>query len=210
MVFLPVSHSNTSWLSWRLFDPWGRQVFGPVNFSDVDVFQLDVAGTYTLLAEPRVWTTQYYSSVSYSFVLQEAAAVDDLTGGDGDQLVPAGADHARHHRVAAEAQAVDLARQGEAAHELDVLALIGQRDGDVLRGAVPEHADADLGEGAGGGAAQAVVRVDDDLVGGAVLRELGAELAPGDAAGGPYLHAVLSSIQGWFGAGDSAAKPAPP
>ncbi|MBL8535113.1 MAG: LamG domain-containing protein, partial [Betaproteobacteria bacterium] len=68
-----LSHSNTSWLSWRLFDPWGRQVFGPVNFSDVDVFQLDVAGTYTLLAEPRVWTTQYYSSVSYSFVLQEAA-----------------------------------------------------------------------------------------------------------------------------------------
>ena len=39
----------------RLIDPYGRQVIGPVNLSDLDTGVLAIGGTYTLLVEGRVW-----------------------------------------------------------------------------------------------------------------------------------------------------------
>ncbi|MCB1940940.1 MAG: hypothetical protein KDI53_02660, partial [Candidatus Accumulibacter sp.] len=55
----------------RLFDPYGRQVFGPYNLNDVDIFTLGESGAYTLIVEGRIWDTQYSARIDYSFKLLE-------------------------------------------------------------------------------------------------------------------------------------------
>ena len=67
---------GADWLSWRLFDADGRQVFGPLSLNDVDLFTLPHAGAYTLIVEPRIWTTQHRAATDYSFKLLEIS--DDL------------------------------------------------------------------------------------------------------------------------------------
>ena len=52
---------GADWLTWRLFDSYGRQIFGPQNLNDVDLFTLPHDGAYTLLVEGRIWDTQYTS-----------------------------------------------------------------------------------------------------------------------------------------------------
>jgi hypothetical protein len=42
-------------VTWRLIDPFGRQVLGPTNFDDIDNLTLAFTGAYTLVAEHRVW-----------------------------------------------------------------------------------------------------------------------------------------------------------
>jgi len=54
---------GTNELSWRLIDPLGRQVVGPVNLGDLQQV-LTYTGTYTLLAEGRVYDPR---PASYSF-----------------------------------------------------------------------------------------------------------------------------------------------
>jgi hypothetical protein len=63
--------SGADRLSWRLFDPYGRQIFGPYNLDDVDIFTLSENGAYTLLVEGRIWQTQYSATIDYSFKLLE-------------------------------------------------------------------------------------------------------------------------------------------
>ena len=52
--------------SFRLIDPNGNQVFGPVNFADIASTTLTYAGTYTLLLEGRSFNSV---QTSYSFVI---------------------------------------------------------------------------------------------------------------------------------------------
>jgi len=66
-----LSGVGADWLTWRLFDPYGRQVFGPTSLNDVDVFTLGESGAYTLIVEGRIWDTQYSANVDYSFKLLE-------------------------------------------------------------------------------------------------------------------------------------------
>jgi hypothetical protein len=68
--------SSADRLTWRLFDPYGRQVFGPSNLNDVDIFTLGESGTYTLIIEGRIWQTQYSAKIDYSFKLLEIT--DDI------------------------------------------------------------------------------------------------------------------------------------
>ena len=67
---------GADWLTWRLFDNYGRQIFGPQNLNDVDLFTLPHDGVYTLIVEGRVWDTQYTPAINYSFKLLEIT--DDL------------------------------------------------------------------------------------------------------------------------------------
>ena len=71
-----LSGANSDWYTWRLFDEFGRQILGPSNLGDVDLFSLPRDGVYTLIVEGRVWTTQYRASTDYSFKLLEIA--DDV------------------------------------------------------------------------------------------------------------------------------------
>ncbi|MCB1965679.1 MAG: LamG domain-containing protein, partial [Candidatus Accumulibacter sp.] len=68
--------SGADRLTWRLFDPYGRQVFGPSNLNDVDIFTLGESGAYTLIVEGRIWQTQYGARTDYSFKLLEIT--DDI------------------------------------------------------------------------------------------------------------------------------------
>lgn len=63
--------SGADRLTWRLFDPAGRQLFGPTNLNDVDIFTLEQSGAYTLIVEGRIWQTQYSATIDYSFKLLE-------------------------------------------------------------------------------------------------------------------------------------------
>ncbi len=62
---------GSDWQTWRLFDPNGRQVLGPQNLDDIDLFEPTQAGRYTLLVEGRIWNTQYRAATDYSFKLLE-------------------------------------------------------------------------------------------------------------------------------------------
>ncbi len=67
IFFDHISRSSTN-LWWRLIDPNGDEVFGPVQFSsDAGVYTLQYDGDYTLLMEGRYNQT---SPISYSFRLQ--------------------------------------------------------------------------------------------------------------------------------------------
>jgi hypothetical protein len=55
---------------WRLFDPLGRLVFGPNDFADVEVRTLDLAGTYHLVLEGRIYSP---APASYGFILHRRA-----------------------------------------------------------------------------------------------------------------------------------------
>ncbi|MEQ1562707.1 MAG: hypothetical protein ABL935_04855, partial [Nitrospiraceae bacterium] len=54
-------------LSWRLINPYGRQVFGPGNFTDVANQTLNTPGQYTLVIEGNAANT---ANVSYNFNVQ--------------------------------------------------------------------------------------------------------------------------------------------
>ncbi|MCB1631072.1 MAG: LEPR-XLL domain-containing protein, partial [Pseudomonadales bacterium] len=66
-----------NWVSWRLLDPYGRQVLGPAGFNSNnasggdDGFVVPLAGRYTLLVEGRIWVTQYTGSFAYTFDVHE-------------------------------------------------------------------------------------------------------------------------------------------
>ena len=47
--------TSTDRVSLRLIDPYGKQVVGPVTFTDIDTGVLAVGGTYSLLVEGRAW-----------------------------------------------------------------------------------------------------------------------------------------------------------
>ncbi|HND13698.1 MAG TPA: LamG domain-containing protein, partial [Pseudomonadales bacterium] len=65
------------WISWRLLDPYGRQVLGPIGFNSNGAsggengFVVPFAGRYTLLVEGRIWATQYTGSFAYTFDVHE-------------------------------------------------------------------------------------------------------------------------------------------
>ncbi|MBM3521553.1 MAG: hypothetical protein FJX57_01235, partial [Alphaproteobacteria bacterium] len=63
-------NKSTNDTSFRLIDPAGRQVFGPVTFVDFDVTTLPLAGTYTLLVEGRIYSPQ---SANYRFAVHKVA-----------------------------------------------------------------------------------------------------------------------------------------
>ncbi|MCB2030800.1 MAG: hypothetical protein KDH18_20245, partial [Rhodoferax sp.] len=64
--------TNNDYVTWRLIDPNGRQVWGPINFrSDVDVTTLTRDGTYTLLVENRIW---HGNTFDYRFNIQPVPA----------------------------------------------------------------------------------------------------------------------------------------
>ncbi len=75
--------ASSNHLTWRLFDQYGRQLFGPYDLNDVDIFTLPEAGPYTLIVEGRTWNTQYESLINYSFKLLEISDdFADITPGE--------------------------------------------------------------------------------------------------------------------------------
>ncbi len=79
---------GTDRLSWRLFDQYGNQVFGPLHFNDVDLFTVPEDGRYTLIVEGRIWETQYAAHIDYSFRLLEITDdVADIVPGESYGLV---------------------------------------------------------------------------------------------------------------------------
>lgn len=54
--------------SWRLIDPMGQVIFGPVGLNDTDLMTAAMAGTYTLLVEGRRSAT---TDGSYSFIYNQ-------------------------------------------------------------------------------------------------------------------------------------------
>ncbi|MCP5367599.1 MAG: LEPR-XLL domain-containing protein, partial [Hyphomicrobiales bacterium] len=73
--------NGTNWNSWRLIDPFGRQVWGGSDFNDRDVAALEFDGTYTLILEGRIWAGS--DTADYTFNVQKV--MDDtaaLTLGD--------------------------------------------------------------------------------------------------------------------------------
>ncbi len=71
------SPANSDWVTWRLVDPFGRQVIAPTNFYyDIEPVTLAWDGEYTLFIEGRIWTTQYsIPPFSYGFTVRPV--VDD-------------------------------------------------------------------------------------------------------------------------------------
>ncbi|MCB2003664.1 MAG: LamG domain-containing protein, partial [Rhodoferax sp.] len=93
---------STDRLSWRLFDPLGNQVFGPLHFNDVDLFTVPQDGRYTLIVEGRIWETQYVATVDYHFRLLEITDdFADIVPGESYGLV-------QHFRPGPLGQALDL------------------------------------------------------------------------------------------------------
>ncbi|MBN8490904.1 MAG: LEPR-XLL domain-containing protein, partial [Burkholderiales bacterium] len=77
-----LSAGGADWYTWRLFDEFGRQLIGPSNLNDIDLFTLPRDGSYTLLVEGRIWTPQNTGPVAYSFKLLEITddVVDIMPG----------------------------------------------------------------------------------------------------------------------------------
>ncbi len=69
-------NSSSDWQTWRLFDSYGRQLLGPQNLDDIDIFTPTQSGRYTLVVEGRIWQSQYRATTDYSFKLLEIS--DDL------------------------------------------------------------------------------------------------------------------------------------
>ncbi|MFA6444279.1 MAG: LEPR-XLL domain-containing protein, partial [Sterolibacterium sp.] len=75
---------------WRLYDPYGKSVFGPVSMnSDIDVTTLAFDGSYTLLVEGRTNTS---GTASYSFNVQKVT--DDVAPMNVGTTVSGAIDHA--------------------------------------------------------------------------------------------------------------------
>ena len=68
--------------SWRLIDPFGRQVYGPVTGSDVPAQTLQFDGTYALVLESDPYVDQHSNSmVSFALVTVNTEPVDITVGG---------------------------------------------------------------------------------------------------------------------------------
>ncbi|MCP5368563.1 MAG: LEPR-XLL domain-containing protein, partial [Hyphomicrobiales bacterium] len=89
--FDQISSSNPNYYNgWRLFDPYGNQVWGVSDFADQDVLTLDRTGTYTLLFEGRVFagsgTTDYTFNVQKVMDDTAALTLGDLVSGTIDHV----------------------------------------------------------------------------------------------------------------------------
>ena len=90
-----LSPNNGNWVSWRLFDPQGAQVFGPTGLyfnNDVDGVAIAATGTYLLVVEGRIWTpANGVAKFDYSFNVgkvvdqQAALVIGNVTSGTINQ-----------------------------------------------------------------------------------------------------------------------------
>lgn len=67
--------NSSSRVSYRLIDPYGRQIFGPVDFSSRETGALAIGGVYTLIVEPRVWREW---PVDFRFAAYKVAATPPI------------------------------------------------------------------------------------------------------------------------------------
>mgnify|MGYP003334467509 FL=1 len=77
---LSLNPNNGGWVSWRMYDPYGRQVVSPSDFyvnADTEGFVPTISGNYTIVVEGRIWdVSSGVAKFDYSFnVLQRPPEV---------------------------------------------------------------------------------------------------------------------------------------